>query len=130
MKPVKGVKITLQDVLDSNPVSAFNTDWVIPARATILSGGSGTLIETAENKLYLVSKGDWFRSDFYLKGIPQVSMFNQLQDLGFTEIKDKIVRNPEPMKENDGQEIRGENNVSIAKTDKTVASNRSKKKNS
>lgn len=130
MKPVRAIKITLNDLIDSNPANTMFGDWVVPAKATILSGSAGTLVESAEGGLYLVPVGDWFRSDFFGRGLPQVSDFNQLQDLGFTEIKDRLVRNSEPQKEEDGQEIRGEDNVGIEKADEAVAADSSKKKGS
>jgi hypothetical protein len=82
--------------------------------------------------------GNWFRSAYNNKGLPQVDEFNQLQDLGFTVIKDKLIRNEEkPVLEEkknteipNGQEIRRQDNVGIKKVDKAVASNiKSQKKN-
>lgn len=126
MKPVRGIKTTLKDLVDGNPANAIFGDYVTPAKATILSFHMGTLVESAEGGLYLVPQGDWFRSDYYLRGLPQVSDFNYLQDMGFTEIKDKIVRN----EEKNGQEVRGEDNVSIEKADEAVASDSSEEKDS
>ena len=129
MKEVKGIKTTLKQILDSDSINAASADWVIPERATILSGGYGTLVEAEGGGLYLVSTGNWFRSIYGTKTLPQVLEFNQLQDIGLTEIKDKIVRNEEKKLEikqvvkKNGQEIRGENNVSPKKVDKAVASN-------
>lgn len=129
MNKVLGIKIKLQQVFDSDAISVSGKEFVTPKKATILSGNSGTLIEAQEGGLYLVPVGDWFRSPFIGKPFPQVDAFNELQDKGFTAIKDKIVRHEEKkpevkqvVKEN-GQEIRRQNNVSIKKVDKAVASN-------
>ena len=133
MEKVKGIKTTLQQVLDSDSINAANTDWIVPKKATILSNNYGTLVEPEEGGLYVVSVGNWFRSSYISKSLPQVREFNELQDKGLTAIKDKIVRHEEKkpevkqeekqlVKEN-GQEIRGKNNVGPKKTDKAVASN-------
>lgn len=124
MKPVRGIKITLEDLINSSPANTMFGDYVVPVRATVLAGRSGTLVEPDTGGYYLIPVGDWFRSEYNLRGLPQVSDFNQLQDLGFTEIKDKVVRNPEKAESN-GQEVRGENNVSVEKADEAVASNSS-----
>lgn len=132
MEKVKGIKTTLQQVLNSDPINAANTDWIVPKKATILSNNSGTLVEPEEGGLYVVSVGNWFRSSYITKPLPQVQEFNELQDKGLTAIKDKIVRHEEKrpevkqeskqlVKEN-GQEIRGKNNVGPKKIDKAVAS--------
>jgi hypothetical protein len=124
MNTVRAMKITLENIMDSDAPSVVGAQFVTPVSATILSGNAGTLVETAEGEFYLVPMGEWFRSSFYQKGISQVSAFNQLQDLGLTEIKDKIVRNDEQ------QEVRGEDNVSIEKVDEAMATNsKHKKKN-
>jgi hypothetical protein len=137
---VLGIKITMQQVFDSEAVAVSGKEFVVPKKATILSNNSGTLIEAEEGGLYIIPVGDWFRSSFYGRAFPQVDGFNELQDKGFTAIKDKIVRHEEKkpevkpelkqaVKEN-GQEIRRENNVSPKKVDKAVASNsKSEKKN-
>lgn len=129
MQKVKGMRVTLQQVFDSDSINAAATDWVVPKKATILSNNGGTLIEAEEGGLYLVSVGNWFRSVFNGRPLPQVDAFNELQDKGFTVIKDKVVRHEEKkpeikqaVKEN-GQEIRGKNNVGPKKADKAVASN-------
>jgi hypothetical protein len=129
MQKVKGVKTTLEQVLNSDSINAANTEWVVPDRATILSNNFGTLVELEGGSLYLVSVGNWFRSIYSTKTLPQVLEFNDLQDKGLTAIKDKVVRHeknkPETkqvVKEN-GQEIRGKNNVGFKKVDKTMASN-------
>lgn len=132
MEKVKGIKTTLQQVLNSDSINAANTDWIVPKKATILSNNSGTLVEPEEGGLYVVSVGNWFRSSYITKPLPQVQEFNELQDKGLTAIKDKIVRHEEKrpevkqeakqlVKEN-GQEIRGKNNVGPKKIDKAVAS--------
>lgn len=134
---VKGVRITLDQVMNSEAINATSADFVTPKKATILSNNSGTLIEAETGGLYIVSVGNWFRSAFNGKALPQVDQFNRLQDLGLTAIKDKIVRHEEKPKleekkveKLDGQEIRSQNNVSVKKVDKTVGSNlKSEKKN-
>jgi hypothetical protein len=113
------MKITLENIMNSDAPSVVGAQFVTPAKATVLSSNAGTLVETAEGELFLVPMGEWFRSSYYLRGIPQVGAFNQLQDMGLTEIKDRIVRNDEQ------QEIRGENNVSVEKADETVAADSS-----
>ena len=130
-KLVRGIRITLDDVVNSNAADATKKDWVTPVKATILSNNSGTLVELDNKQLYIVLVGDWFRSPFYGKMLPQVSAFNMLQDYGLTAIKDKLVRYPDPKVEvvsvkpekPSGQEIRIKNNVGIKKVDKAVASN-------
>lgn len=129
MSKVLGIKVKLEQIFNSDNPAISGKDWVVPKKATILSGNSGTLIEAEEGGLYLVPVGDWFRSNYYGRSLPQVDAFNQLQDYGMTAIKDKIVRHEEKkpeiktsVKEN-GQEIRSKNNVSIKKVDKAVASN-------
>lgn len=121
MNTVRAMKITLENIMNSDAPSVVGSQFVTPAKATVLSGNAGTLVETAEGELYLVPMGEWFRSAYYLKGMGQVSAFNQLQDLGLTEIKDKIVRN-------DGQEIPSKNNVSVEKIDEAVEANPKRKK--
>lgn len=131
LNKVKGIKITLDDIINSNAADATKKDWVIPHKATILAYNTGTLVELPAGELYLVPVGDWFRSPYYGKLIPQVSAFNQLQDYGLTAIKDKIIRYEEPkpvvaepkLEKPSGQEIRSKNNVGIKKIDKAVASN-------
>lgn len=133
MSKVLGIKVTLQQILNSDAPSVSGKEWVVPKKATILSGNSGTLIEAQEGGLYLIPVGDWFRSSFIGKPLPQVDDFNELQDKGFTAIKDKIVRHEEKkteikqeakqmVKEN-GQEVRSQNNVSSKKVNQAVASN-------
>jgi hypothetical protein len=123
MNKVLGIKIKLQQVLDSDAVSVSGKEFVTPKKATILSGNSGTLIEAQEGGLYIIPVGDWFRSPFIGKSFPQVDAFNELQDKGFTAIKDKIVRHESKVSEKvNGQEIRGQNNVSIKKANKAVGS--------
>jgi hypothetical protein len=135
---VKGIKITLNEVINIEAISASSGDYIIPKKATVLSNNSGTLIQAEDGSLYLVTLGNWFRSAYNNKGLPQVDEFNQLQDLGFTVIKDKLIRNEEkPVLEEkknteipNGQEIRRQDNVGIKKVDKAVASNiKSQKKN-
>lgn len=133
MSKVLGIKVKLEQILNSDAPSVSGKEWIVPKKATILSGNSGTLIEAEEGGLYLVPVGDWFRSNFYGRAFPQVDAFNELQDKGFTAIKDRIVRHEEkkpevkqeakPMVKENGQEIRSKNNVSVKKADKAVASN-------
>jgi len=133
MSKVLGIKVKLEQVFNSEAIAVSGKEWIVPKKATILSNNSGTLVETEEGGLYLVPIGDWFRSNYYGKSFPQVDAFNQLQDYGMTAIKDKIVRYEEKkpevkqevkqaVKEN-GQEIRGKDNVGAKKADKAVASN-------
>ena len=125
-KPVKAIKITLDQLTNSDPPNGANYEFVTPVKATIMSLNYGTLVETAEGALFLVPVGDWFRSQYSGRGMEQVSAFNELQDFGLTAIKDKIVRQPE--KESLGQEISVEDNVSVEKADETVAANPKRKK--
>ena len=123
MNKVLGIKVKLQQILDSEAVSVSGKEFVTPKKATILSGNSGTLIEAQEGGLYLIPVGDWFRSPFIGKSFPQVDAFNELQDKGFTAIKDKIVRHENKVSEKvNGQEVRRQNNVSVKKVDKTMGS--------
>lgn len=146
MKKIRGVRVKLEQIINSDAPNAASKDWVIPKKATILSNNGGTLIEAEEGGLYLIPVGEWFRSDFYGKIIPQVDSFNQLQDYGLTAIKDKIVRHAEkpavvieqpkveekkleikpeikPMVKPNGQAIRSQNNVGIKKINQTMAPN-------
>jgi hypothetical protein len=115
MSTVRAMKITLDNIINSDAPSVIGAQFVVPVKATMLSNNAGTLVETAEGELFLVPMGEWFRSPYYLKGIPQVSSFNKLQDFGLTQVKDKIVRNDEK------QEVRGKDNVSVEKADEAVA---------
>jgi hypothetical protein len=124
---VRAIKVTLQQILDSDAVNAVGMEFIEPKKATILSNNSGTLVEDEVGQLFLVPVGEWFRSSHYGKRMSQVTEFNKLQDLGFTLIKDKLVRNEEKLV-NDGQEIRSEDNVSVKKVNKAVASNTGSKK--
>ena len=135
MSKVRGIKITIQQVLDTDPVSVSGRDWIVPKKATILSNNRGTLVEASEGGLYLVNVGDWFRSPFIGKPFPQVDEFNKLQDLGLTSIKDAIVRHPEKIEVKEqpkqpinqvkpnGQAIRSQNNVGVKKVNQAVAPN-------
>lgn len=118
-KPVKAIPITLDDIVNSNVTNAVFKEFVTPVKATAITR-TGTLIQDSSGRYFLVPPGDWFRSDFYLKGLPQVDDFNALQDYGLTEIKDKVARH--------GQEIRSEDNTSVEKVDKAVATDSKKKK--
>lgn len=126
---VKGIKVSLDQIMDSDSIDASKTDFVVPKKATILSNNSGTLMEAEDGNLYLATVGNWFRSNFIGKQLPQVDQFNKLQDLGLTVIKDKIVRHEEKPKleekkveKLDGQEVRRKDNVSVKKVDKAMAS--------
>lgn len=132
MKKDMGIKVKLDQIINSEALDASSREWVTAKKATILANSQGTLIEAEEGGLYLIPVGLWFRSDLYNKGLSQVDDFNRLQDLGLTAIKEKIVRHQEkqekkeaPAKEvgnKNGQEIRGQNNVSPKKVDQAVAS--------
>ena len=133
MSKVLGIKVKLEQIFNSEAVAISGKEWIVPKKATILSSNAGTLVETEEDGLYLVPIGDWFRSAYQGKTLPQVGAFNQLQDYGLTAIKDKIVRHEEKKPEvkqevkqavkANGQEIRGKDNVGVKKADKAVASN-------
>ena len=135
MSTVMGVRVSLDQIINSDAPNAANRDRVVPHKATILSGNSGTLVELENGALYLVPVGEWFRSPFYGRSIPQVTEFNKLQDYGLTSIKDKLVRKedkkqPQSTMVKHGEEVRSKNNVSIKKIDKAMASdNGSKKEN-
>jgi hypothetical protein len=124
---VKGIKVNIQQILDSDAVDASGRTFIEPVSASILSNNSGTLVEDESGQLYLIPVGEWFRSPHYGKRMPQVRDFNMLQDFGFTLIKDKIVRNEEKLVDN-GQEVRGKDNVSPKKVNKAVASDIGSKK--
>jgi hypothetical protein len=140
MNVVRTMKVTLDQVVNSDSLNAAARHWVVPKKATILSHSSGTLIEADDGQLYLATVGDWFRSPFVSKSFPQVDQFNQLQDYGLTEIKDKLVRHSEKkielkveekirprlevkkLEKLDGQTIPSKNNVSVEKVNKAVES--------
>ena len=125
MSKVMGIKISLVQIMNSDAPNATTKEFVIPKKATILSGNYGTLIEAVEGGYFLVPMGTWFRSSFYGNALPQVDDFDKLQDLGLTLIKDKIVRNdnkPTNVEKVSGQEIRGKNNSGVAKANKAVSS--------
>lgn len=127
-KLVSAVKVNIDQIFESDVIDSAGKVFVIPKKATVLVNNIGTLIQTEDGKLYLSSVGNWFRSIYYNRPMPQVDEFNKLQDLGLTLIKDSMFRLKS--ENTNGQEIRGENNVSVKKTDKTMASNiKSKKKN-
>ena len=90
MKQVRAMRVSLEDIISGNNPDASVNNFVTPEKATILSYKAGTLVEE-NGQLYLVTMGEWFKNGIH--GLPQVSAFNQLQDLNFTEIKDKVVRN-------------------------------------
>jgi hypothetical protein len=123
----KGIRVSIEQIINSDSLNASNADWITPKKATMLSGNVGTLVEAEEGGMYLIPMGLWFRSDFCNKGLSQVDEFNKLQDLGLTVIKDKIVRydeKPEQKEVSDnGQAVRSQNNVSTKKANKTVATN-------
>ena len=140
MNVVRTMKVTLDQVVNSDALNAAARHWVVPKKATILSNSSGTLVEAEDGQLYLATVGDWFRSPFVSKSFPQVDQFNQLQDYGLTEVKDKLVRHSEKkielkveekvkarvevkkLEKLDGQTIPSKNNVSIEKVNKAVES--------
>ncbi len=127
MSKVQAIKVSLEQVINSDSPNAAIKDFVTPIKATVLSYNAGTLIEAQEGGLYLVSMGTWFRTPYNGKAMPQVDAFDQLQDLGLTVIKDKIVRNDsstlKEVEKEDGQKVRSQNNVSSKKANKAVASN-------
>lgn len=127
MSKVQAIKVSLEQVINSDSPNAAIKDFVTPIKATVLSYNAGTLIEAQEGGLYLVSMGTWFRTPYNGKAMPQVDGFDQLQDLGLTVIKDKIVRNDsstlKEVEKEDGQKVRSQNNVSSKKANKAVASN-------
>lgn len=126
-KNVRAIKINIDQIKDVQSIVATNRDFIVPKKATILSNKVGTLIQDESGAYFLVTMGDWFRASF--RPLPQVDDFNQLQDLGLTEIKDKIVRNNTTnLVTNNGQEIPKQDNVSIKKINKTVAPNIKRKK--
>jgi hypothetical protein len=126
MKPVRAVKVTLENVINSESIDSMFSEFVTPKKATTLAFNGGTLVEVEDGKLFLVPMGDWFRSDFINRNLPQVSEFNKLQDYGLTVIKDKIVRNEESL----GQEISSKNSVRAKKVNKAVASDSSEQEES
>jgi hypothetical protein len=137
MTKVKGVKVKLSQIINSEAPNAAHKEWVTPKKVTILAYNSGTLVEAEEGGLFLVPVGDWFRSGNIGKAAPQVDAFNELQDYGLTAIKDKMVRHEQkveaPKKEEvkpevikiperlNGQEIRSQNNVIPKKINKAMA---------
>lgn len=134
MSQVRGIKVNLEQIMNSDAPDASSRHWVTPKKATILSRNYGTLVETEENEYFIVPVGEWFRSSYFGKALPQVDDFDKLQDLGLTAIKDKIVRNNLPAKKentvkSDGQKIRRKDNVSFKKAGSAMAPNsRSSKK--
>jgi hypothetical protein len=127
MQKDKGIRVSMEQIINSDSLNASNADWITPKKATMLSGNVGTLVEAEEGGMYLIPMGLWFRSDFCNKGLSQVDEFNKLQDLGLTVIKDKIVRydeKPEQKEVSDnGQAVRSQNNVSTKKANKAMATN-------
>lgn len=127
MSKVHAIRVTLEQVINSDAPNAAIKDFVTPVKATVLAYNAGTLIEAQEGGLYLVSMGTWFRTPYNGKPLPQVDVFDQLQDMGLTVIKDKIVRNDSNIlkeaEKEDGQKVRSQNNVSPKKADKAVAAN-------
>lgn len=150
MKKIRAIKINLEQVLDSHAPDASVRDFITPKKATILNKGGGTLVEAEEGGYFIVPVGEWFQSSYNGKMLPQVDEFNKLQDMGFTAIKDKIVRHAEkveekpkveavkieskqeikPVVKSNGQAIRSQNNVGLKKVNQAVASNiKSQKEN-
>lgn len=132
MKKDMGIKVELDQIVNSDALDASKRAFVTAKKATILTNNQGTLIEAEEGGLYLIPVGLWFRSDLYNKGLPQVDAFNRLQDLGLTAIKDKMVRHQEKQEKKqfsvktvgnkNGQEVRSQDNVGSEKVDQTMAS--------
>lgn len=127
MQKDKGIRVSMEEIINGNALNASSSFWITPKKATILASNAGTLVEAEEGGMYLIPMGLWFRSDFCNKSLPQVSEFNKLQDLGFTVIKDKIVRYDEKVEQkeesNNGQKVRSQNNVSSKKANKAMAPN-------
>ena len=123
----KGIRVSIEQIINSDSLNASNADWITPKKATMLSGNVGTLVEAEEGGMYLIPMGLWFRSDFCNKGLSQVDEFNKLQDLGLTVIKDKIVRYEEKQEQKEvsdnGQAVRSQDNVISKKVNKTMAPN-------
>lgn len=102
-KPVRACKTTLAKVFDNDRPNGLNYLYVAPVKATVLSQGSGVLIEDEVGDLFLVNSGIWFQygdTNFH-----QVSMFNELQDKGFTQLKDRAIRYPEAKEVIDGESL-------------------------
>lgn len=127
MQKDKGIRVSIEEIINGDALNASSSFWVTPKKATILASNAGTLIEAEEGGMFLIPIGLWFRSDFCNKGLPQVSEFNKLQDLGFTLIKDKIVRYEEKTEQkevsNNGQAVRSQDNVSPKKANKAMGTN-------
>jgi len=128
---VVGIKVSIDQIFNSDSPNVNNKNFIVPKKATILSGNNGTLVQDSNNEYFIVPVGLWFRSKFSSSNLPQVDVFDKLQDLGFTLIKDKIIRNDSKVVENiSGQKIREQNNVSVKKVDKTVGTDiKSEEKN-
>lgn len=150
MKKLRAIKVNLAQILDSHAPDASIRDFITPKKATILNKNGGTLVEAEEGGYFIVPVGEWFQSSYNGKMLPQVDEFNKLQDMGFTAIKDKIVRHAEkveekpkveavkieskqeikPVVKSNGQAIRSQNNVGLKKVNQAVASNiKSQKEN-
>jgi hypothetical protein len=127
MQKDKGIRVSMEEIINGDALNASSSFWITPKKATILASNAGTLVEAEEGGMYLIPMGLWFRSDFCNKSLPQVSEFNKLQDLGFTVIKDKIVRYDEKVEQkeesNNGQAVRSQNNVSSKKANKAMGTN-------
>jgi hypothetical protein len=126
MKEVRAIKVKLEQIMENDAPDAATKHWVVPAKATILSGSNGTLLQVDTGDYYLATAGEWFRSVYIGKAMPQVDSFDKLQDIGITAIKDKIVRNdakPKEVVKQNEQELRSKNNVSTKKAGKTVGTN-------
>lgn len=127
MSKVHGIKVSLKQIINSDAPDAAIKELIVPIKATLLAYNAGTLVEAQEGGLYLISMGTWFRTPYNGKAMPQVDDFNQLQDLGLTIIKDKLVRNDasavKEVEKTDGQKVRSQNNVSSKKVNKAVATN-------
>lgn len=150
MKKLRAIKVNLAQILDSHAPDASVRDFITPKKATILNKNGGTLVEAEEGGYFIVPVGEWFQSSYNGRILPQVDEFNKLQDMGFTAIKDKIVRHAEkveekpkveavkteskqeikPVVKSNGQAIRSQNNVGLKKVNQAVASNiKSQKEN-
>jgi hypothetical protein len=125
MSKVRAVKVTLNQIIESDVLNAVFSEFVEPKKATLLSGNAGTIIQVEDGDYYLSSMGEWFRSPLYGKALPQVDAFDRLQDLNLTIIKDKLIRKDNESLKNtvvkNEQKLRVKDNVSPEKTVKTVA---------
>jgi len=65
MSKVRAVKVTLEQIIESDVLNAVFSEFVEPKKATLLSGNAGTIIQVENGDYYLSSMGEWFRSPLY-----------------------------------------------------------------